>query len=134
MTAMGKITQVNTKDVLVSVVRSGACCGDCGSCSGCSGQTVDVRAVCDIDVTVGSIVEIQSRSGYVLLGMLVIFLLPVFLPVISYSVICGYNITAAWIAAVILFVMSAAAVRYISVSDKYLNKVRPKVVRVLNKK
>ena len=134
MTTIGKVKQVGKSDVLVTVLRNGACCGDCGCCSGCSGETVEVRATCDIDVSVGSTVELNSRSGYVLLGMTILFLLPVFLPVIGYSVISGYSITAAGIAAVILFAVSAIAVKYISVSDRYLKKVQPSVIRVVNKK
>lgn len=134
MTAVGKIKEIDGARVVVSVNREGACGGNCASCGGCTGKAADVSASCNIDVSVGAVVEISSPSKYILLGLIAVFLLPVILPVAGYVIFAGFGITAAWVAAVILFVVSVALIIYMSRSESYLKRTTPTVIRVLNKK
>lgn len=134
MTTIGRVKQIRGNEAVVSVVRTGACGGDCGSCGGCEGRTVDVRAFCDIDVQVGTVVELSSRSGYIYLGMIIVFLLPVLLPLLGYFIFAGINITAAYTAAVTLFVLSVIVILRLSKSKKFLKNSAPSVTRAMNKK
>ena len=131
MTAFGKIKQINGTKVIVSVVREGACGGNCGSCSGCENRTVDVAAYCDISVSVGELVELASRSGYIYLGMIIVFLLPVVFPLLGYFIFSGISVTAAYIAAVTLFAAALIIIFCLSKSKRYVSKSMPRVLRVV---
>lgn len=131
MTAFGKIKEISGTKALVSVVREGACGGNCASCSGCENRTVDVTAYCDIPVEIGELVEIASRSGYIYFGMIVVFLLPVIFPLLGYFMLSGISVTAACIAAVILFVLSLIIIFCLSKSKQYAAKTMPYVLRVV---
>lgn len=91
MTAVGKIKEIDGARVVVSVNREGACGGNCASCGGCTGKAADVSASCNIDVSVGAVVEISSPSKYILLGLIAVFLLPVILPVAGIRNICRFR-------------------------------------------
>ena len=134
MTVLGKVKEINGREVTVSVVRNGACGGNCKSCGGCSERTVDAKAFCDINVQPGDVVELSSHSSYVYLGMVSVFLMPVIFPVLGYIFFAKIGITAACAAAVILFVLSVIIIWRISKSEKYLQNVTPSVVRVVYKK
>lgn len=131
MTALGKIKQINGTEALVSVVREGACGGNCASCSGCENRTVDVTVRCDIPVCVGELVEIASRSEYIYLGMIIVFLLPVVFPLLGYLIFSGISVTAAYIAAVTLFAAALIIVFGLSKSERYIKKSMPRVLRVV---
>lgn len=134
MTTVGKIKKIDGGRVVVSVNREGACGGNCASCGGCSERTAEVSALCNIDVSVGAVVEISSISKYIYLGLIAVFLLPVVLPVAGYVIFAGFGITAALVAAVILFLASVVLILYMSRSESYLKRTTPTVMRVLDKK
>lgn len=115
----------------MSVVREGACGGNCASCSGCENRTVDVTVRCDIPVCVGELVEIASRSEYIYLGMIIVFLLPVVFPLLGYLIFSGISVTAAYIAAVTLFAAALIIVFGLSKSERYIKKSMPRVLRVV---
>ena len=133
MTARGKVSRLAGDRVAVEVVRESACVGDCASCHGCAGQTVEVMALCDKDVQVGSVVEISSRSGYVYAVMVLLFLLPVLLPIFGYIIFSGFGKTVAVIAAVLLFAVVLATVFAVSRSKRCVRLLTPSVTNILNK-
>ena len=59
-------------------VRESACSGDCHKCSGCGAvrQTMLLRAVNAIGAKPGELVTVSSRSGPVLAGAAVLYLMP----------------------------------------------------------
>ena len=63
------------------VRRESACSGDCHKCGGCGGveQVLRVTARDPIGVQKGDIVYVQSDSGVVLKGAVLIYLLPLLL-------------------------------------------------------
>ena len=63
---------------LVIRVRESACSGDCHKCSGCGAvrQTMLLRAVNAIGAKPGELVTVSSRSGPVLAGAAVLYLMP----------------------------------------------------------
>lgn len=133
MTARGRVTRVEKNKVTVEVVRESACAGDCASCHGCSGQTAAVSAFCDLDVAVGSVVELSSSTGYVHAFMFILFLLPVILPVFGYIAFAGLGGTVAVLAAVLLFAASAALILFVSRSKRCIRLITPTVINILHK-
>ena len=62
----------------IILVRESACSGDCHKCSGCGAvrQTMLLRAVNTIGAKPGELVTLSSRSGPVLAGAAVLYLMP----------------------------------------------------------
>lgn len=134
MTAVGKVMKICGDRVTVSVKRADSCSGDCSACGGCAGRTAEVEARCAIAVETGDEVEIATSSRYVYIGLVAVFLLPVLLPIAGYVAFAGICITAAYAAAVILFVCAVTGIVILSKSRGFLDKATPEVIRRVNKK
>ncbi|MBE6986867.1 MAG: hypothetical protein E7433_05540 [Ruminococcaceae bacterium] len=73
---------------LVIRVRESACSGDCHKCSGCGAQkqVVLLRAVNAIGAGVGELVTVRSESGPLLAGAAMVYMLPVVLFFLGYTI------------------------------------------------
>lgn len=133
MNNKGKVISVNGTDVEVSVIRQGACGENCASCNSCTNKTVSVVARCDILVSVGDLVEISSASFYVYLGLLLVFILPVVLPLFAYVVFLDINRLLSVVFSVLMFFVSLGVIYYFSKNKSFLKKLKPTVISVINK-
>lgn len=72
----------------VMLVRQSACSGDCHKCSGCGAveQTMLITARNPIGARPGDLVTISAKSGPVLRGAAILYLLPLVLFVAGYLV------------------------------------------------
>ena len=73
---------------VVMRVRESACSGDCHKCSGCGAvqQTMLLEAVNAIGARPGELVTIQSETGPVLTGAVVLYMMPLVLFFLGYFV------------------------------------------------
>ena len=71
----------------VAVVRESACSGDCHKCSGCGAakETIVFEAVNAIGAKPGEVVVLKSESGPVLKGAAVLYMVPLLLFFLGYS-------------------------------------------------
>lgn len=134
MQTKGKIVAVNGSTVDVMVIRNGACGENCANCSACANNEMIVKADCNFDVSLGCFVEIKSNSAYVFGGMLLIFILPIILPLAVYLLFCGLGTVISVTTASVAFILSLICVYVFSKNEIYLKKVSPKVIKVLGKK
>lgn len=89
MEQMARVKEVHSDGrAVVAIVRESACSGDCHKCSGCGAvtQTLLVEAVNKIDARPGELVKIESRSGPVLAGAAVLYMIPLGLFFLGYLV------------------------------------------------
>ena len=133
MTAYGKVKAVHGGIAEIDVVRNEACSGNCESCGSCRSDTVRISAVCNESVSAGDFVEIESKTGGVLLGFACMFLLPALLPVIGYTLLAGLGAVFAGAFAALLFVTACIGVYMLSKNRRYLEHVKPTVIKVIRK-
>ena len=133
MNNKGKVISFNGKEAEVSVIRQGSCGENCASCNSCNNKTVCVVAHCDFPVNVGDLVVISSCSLYVYLGLLLVFFLPVALPLVSYVFLSGINQVLSIVFSIIMFFVSLGVIYYFSKNQKFLQKLKPAVIFVINK-
>ncbi len=134
MTAFGKVKSAGEGKAVVEVARSGACCGDCAGCSGCGSDSIEVTAVCEIEVESGSAVKLFTPAKYVYAAMALLFLSPVILPLLGYFLTLQLGKTAACAAAVLLLLVSFAVIFALSKNKRFMRKLTPRVVETVNKK
>lgn len=132
MTQNGRITKAENGIAIVSVVRRGACGDHCSMCGACKVEPLEIEAICDIDVSVGDLVEISSNSSLIVGGMICLFILPILLPLLLYVVVSN------WLTNVIALIVAGTAlvgcillIWQLSHNSVYLKKVRPRVERVI---
>ena len=132
MDTEAKVLRIDAPFVMVEVLRQSACSGECKDCSGCSAKSMQVKAFCDLSVEVGDRVSVSSPKEYVLLGMFVVFILPLILPVVAYMLAAksGFGILFAAVA----LVFSLVAIWLLSKSKWYLKKTQPRVVRIIKER
>lgn len=124
---------VNGTNAVVEIQRVSACTGDCKDCVGCETKKMQITAQTKIKVAVGDRVRIVSEGKSVLFGMFVLFILPLFLPTVSYllSAKSGFGIWFALGTLVLVIIL----IWRLSRSSWYLKRTQPQIVEVmLNKK
>lgn len=132
MTQIGIVQQIEDRMATVRVIRKGACGDNCSMCGACGTGHVDVKAACDLRVSVGDRVRLESSDAAVIGGLICIFILPVLLPIVIYVLFSSMiNATAGWIAAAIVFGMSVSSIILLNKNQGYLLKVQPRVVAIL---
>lgn len=132
MDAEARVLKIDAPFVTVEVLRQSACGGECKDCSGCSSKSMQVNAFCDLPVEVGDRVWISSPKEFVLLGMFIVFILPLVLPVVAYLLTArsGFGI----LFAVAALILSLLAIWLLSKSKLYIKKTQPKVVRIIKER
>ena len=127
--AKGKVLRVDGAVVTVEVARRSACSGDCKDCSGCTEQPFETTALTDMPVSIGDFVLLRSRHGAALVGMFVVFILPLLLPVAVYLFALPFEF--AWILALIVLCTTLMFIWFLSKNKRFLAYVKPRVVEIL---
>lgn len=134
MTQIGVVKKITDTDVIVSVVRKGACGDNCSMCGACQVEPLEVSACCDIKVMVGDTVEIYSPGGTVIFGMVSLFILPILLPLLAYVTFFAILGTfAAWTATCITLLLCVTLIYLLSRNSAFLKRSKPIVCRVLHR-
>ena len=87
MKQKAKVQLVNTDGTArVLVIRESACSGDCHKCSGCGAakEALHFDAVNAINARPGDMVIVESESGPVLTGAMVLYMVPLVLFFLGY--------------------------------------------------
>lgn len=134
MNQIGKVAEITTDGVVVTVARKGACGDNCAMCGSCRVENVRVDAICTLDVKVGDTVELSSSTWAVILGLLCLFVLPIFLPLTGYIIFSAWVSSACgWIVAAVGLAVSIVIIWRLSHSKKYLSMTRASVARVIRR-
>ena len=117
---------------IVEIQRVSACTGNCRDCAGCETKKMCVTALAETEVSVGDYVKVSTENRSVLFGMFVVFLLPLFLPVLAYAVTfkTGFG---GWFA-LFAFALSLILIWLLSRSHWYLKITQPKIIEVISEK
>lgn len=134
MTNKAIVEKIENNYVIVSTVRKGACGENCSMCGGCNAQKVYTKAFCDIDVKTGDIVKLESNTHSVILAMLVIFILPLVLPISLYLLFMNYGVIFSVLSALSGVIISCVVIYNISHSNVFIKSITPKIVAIENKK
>ena len=89
MEQLVRVRQLNDDGTAqVVYVRESACSGDCHKCSGCGAakQAMIVDAVNPIGAKPGDMVRIESKTGPVMMGIAVFYVLPLVLFFLGYFI------------------------------------------------
>lgn len=95
MEQLVKVRQCNDDGTaLVLCLRQSACSGDCHKCSGCGAveQKLLFTAFNPIGAKPGETVRVRTRSGPVLLGAVILYMIPLLLFFIGYLVLLSRNL------------------------------------------
>lgn len=130
MEAEGKVLSFQEKTAMVEIIRKSACSGNCGDCSGCEERAMRVSVYSEFLLKTGDLVLIQSNQSSVLLGLFVVFVLPMVLPLIVYFLTAGTGIGGFFAAGSV--VVAIVLIWLLSKSKWYLKKSQPCVVRVIS--
>lgn len=115
---MALVTEVARGTATVSVLRKEACAACSGKYfCGSSKKTVS-KAVDPIGVKVGDTVEVEARSGIVLGYAALLFVMPIVLSAVLYSVLCNVNNVLAVVSAVVGFALPYLAALIIEKTTK----------------
>ena len=124
---------VDGENAVVEIQRVSACTGDCKDCAGCETKKMQITAQAMLQVKVGDRVRVVSEGKSVLFGMFVLFILPLFLPAVSYLLTAksGFGIWFALGTLILVIIL----IWLLSRSSWYLKRTYPQIVEVmLNKK
>ena len=93
---------------------------------------MDTVAYAPIEVSEGDRVILESDSKSILLGMFIVFILPLVLPVAAYMLLSG----GTWgiLAAAIGLVLAILLIALLSKSSWYIKKTQPRITRVISMK
>ncbi len=131
MDAEGKVIAVRNGVAELEVRRKESCGDHCANCSGCAAAVIRVFVNITDPVSVGDWVLIESEPRFVFLGLLVVFILPLILPVAAYFATrrFGFGGVSAAVATGLSFVLIWRLGR----SKWYLTHSRPRMIRVISK-
>ena len=130
METNGKVIEITDAGVVVEVQRVSACTGNCKDCAGCETKKMWITAYTELTVHPGDRVHLVSDRGAVLLGLFVLFILPLLLPTSVYLITANSGF-GGWFAAAAL-VVALLLVWYLSRSKWYLKKTKPQIIDVLD--
>jgi sigma-E factor negative regulatory protein RseC len=92
MTGKGLVLEVLGNEAKVQISKSSACGHDCTSCGACSNPTYEITVLNPIGAKNGDSVEIETRTSSVLGVSFLLYILPVFILIISALVCESYNL------------------------------------------
>ena len=118
MKQKGIVIEINGKNAKVECDRASACdmCGNSASCTE-KCKKVYANAENSVSAKIGDYVEIESDTGRVLKNAFLVFILPIFLAVISYF--CTYKFAGEVVAVIVTL---AVLVFYLCIFSFFLNK------------
>lgn len=129
MKKVGVVIKKENGGAIIRVARDSACTGECSKCHGCDEKNVEVFARCDQNIKIGQKVKIESNTFYVLIGLILLFLLPVMLPLVAFIVFDAFfSKTIATIFCIIFAALSILLIILLNKSEKYKEKTIPKVI------
>lgn len=92
MTGEGLVLSVINNEAKVQISKSSACGHDCASCGACNNPTYEITVTNPIGANVGDRVEIETKTSSVLAVSFLLYILPVFILIISAVVCENYNL------------------------------------------
>ena len=134
MTSIAIVEQINDKKITVSTIRKGACGDNCAMCGACNAEKLFTDVTSDIAVSVGDVVRIKSDTGYVLVALCCMFLLPIVAPLVAYFMACEYSSIFSCVLAALVFLFSLVFLFFLSKSKWFIKKITPKIIDKVNKK
>lgn len=131
METEGKVIRRGENNAIIQIRRKGACGDNCAHCSGCAAQLMEIESDCSIAVQNGDWVRIKSNHNMILVGLFVLFLMPVFLPIIAFLSTIGSGLEIFFV--LLAIVISVILIILLNKSRWFRNASRPQVVEVIVK-
>ena len=131
MKTEGKVIAINSNVAIVEVKRKGACGDHCAHCKGCDAQTMQIEVVSDFSVQIGDWVLLQSDTKAVLLGFLVLFIAPLVLPLLIYTL--TFESTFCWLFSAVAFLLAIFAALLLNKNEQYLKCSKPYILDIIKK-
>ncbi len=128
------VEKIENGYVVVSSVRSNACGDNCSMCGLCDNQKVYTKANSSLPVAVGDMVKIQTKTSSVLLGLSLVFLLPIFLPLVAYYLFCQINTYFGIVASILSLILCLLFIVCLSKNSSFLSRIQPNIVDIIIKK
>lgn len=129
----GRVIEINNDGVIIYVLRASPCGDNCVACGSCEKKEITVKAYCDFPVKNNDIVEFESNSNYIYLGLLLVFIFPVVLPLLVYFAFSSYSVTLGIVLAAACFAAYCIVIFFLSKSAKFIKNFSPKVTSIINK-
>lgn len=92
MTGEGIVVSVSAIETRVKISKSSACGHDCASCGACSNPTYEISVLNPIGAKVGDKVTIETQSTKILGISFLLYILPVFMMIVSALVCEAYSL------------------------------------------
>lgn len=125
----GRVLSINGSKAVIEIKRKSACSGNCVDCSGCTEQSMQVEAYTELSVKPGDWVCISSEQKSVLVGLFVLFILPLILPVAVYLLTVGSGFSGLFVG--IAVAASVVLIWFLNNSRWFLERTKPKVVSII---
>ena len=129
--AEGIVVRTEGMSAIVRIRRTGACGDSCAHCSGCDAAMMEIVAKCKFPVSSGDLVRVTSDRRYVFLGLVVLFLVPIILPMLAYFLSVGTGKEAYFVIAAIVFAF--VLILILNKNQKYKKACQPQVCEVIDK-
>ena len=134
MTSVAIVEKISNGKIIVSSIRKGSCGDNCAMCGACNAEKIFTKVNSDISVNVGDTVRIKSNTGYVLLALCCLFILPVCTPIAAYILTSKFNSIVSYCFTAAVFLFSVALIFYLSKSKWFVNKITPEIIDIIKKK
>ena len=134
MTQRAVVCEVSDRYITVKSLRKGACGDNCAMCGSCRIETVETKVQSDIEVNIGDLVIIESNTLYVLTALFIVFVFPVFFPLISYFLASSFSPLFLYSVLAISVIFSGFLIFALSKSTWFNKKIMPKIIFVEKKK
>lgn len=132
MLRIGTVQKCLQGQAVVFVAKDKAC-GGCSSCAGCSAKGINITVGNPVDAKIGDIVEIkESEKSNAHLSALV-FIAPVLLPVIIYSMLKDISEILAFTGVALSLILWGTAVFFINRALKKDFSRTGQIVKVISK-
>ena len=92
MTGEGLVISVSDTGTTVQISKSSACGHDCASCGACNNPTYEIIVSNPIGAKKGDRVEIETKTSSILGVSFLLYILPVFILIVSALLCESYNL------------------------------------------
>ncbi len=127
----GKVIAMNSNIAIVEVKRKNACGDHCAHCEGCDAKTMQIETFADFSVQIGDWVLLQSDTKLVLFGFFVLFIMPLFLPLLVYAV--SFKSSLAWLFSAFAFLIAIFGAFLLNKNEQYLKRSKPYILDIIKK-
>ncbi len=134
MKEKGKVILIGEDEVTLSVIRKSSCGENCAHCNACTISNITVKAISEIDVCIGDVVEFESKTIYILIGLFTLFILPILLPLVFYLILLDINKVIAVFTCGFMFIISLILIYKLSRSKRYIKLTTPTIKSIICKK